>query len=191
MKGCSRVLSETHFTIELRLAKGNTKNNENIAVRRSSREEFLRAERGGVGSSRRSSRVESAKVRDWLRGGGGGGEGIQSGGHCKGTRNWKEENYRGRSEANVTAKRDEKRYTKIHRERREESAGGKGSKGRRDIYIGGSGFLRAAAIINIHNPELETSVERAARRPHAVTKNRSVPAQKDRPSRKRKKEEKN
>ena len=54
----------------------------------------------------------------------------------------------------------------------------------------GRGFLRAAAIINIHNPELETSVERAARRPHAVTKNRSVHAQKDRPSRKRGKKKK-
>lgn len=50
-----------------------------------------------------------------------------------------------------------RKETKIHRERGEESAGGKGSKGRRDIYIEESAFLRAASIINIHNPELETS----------------------------------
>ncbi|KOX77993.1 hypothetical protein WN51_05881 [Melipona quadrifasciata] len=184
MKGRSPVLSEIHFTIELRLAKRNTKNNENIAVRRSSREEFLRAERGGVGSSRRSSRVESAKVRDWLRGGGGEGEEGSQEATAKGPGTGRRKTIVEEARvSNVTAKRDEKRCTKIHRERREESAGGKGSKGRRDIYIGGLGFLRAAAIINIHNPELETSVERAARRPHAVTKNRSVPAQKDRPKR--------
>lgn len=52
-----------------------------------------------------------------------------------------------------------------------ESTGGEGSpRVRRDIYIGRSVFLRSAGIINIHNPELETSVERAARRPHVASR---------------------
>ncbi|KAG7189326.1 hypothetical protein KM043_016980 [Ampulex compressa] len=47
--------------------------------------------------------------------------------------------------------------------------GGEDSKGRRDIYIGlAFSSSVAGGIINIHNPELGTSVERAARRPHAA-----------------------
>lgn len=95
------------------MRKENTKNNGNglsIAERR-----IPRAERGGAGSSLRSSRVKSVKVKDWLRGALQGGQELEGRKPPRNKRNVAEQ-----SEATLydeTSKRDEDTQRKRRRKR--------------------------------------------------------------------------
>ena len=64
----------------------------------------------------------------------------------------------------------------------------RGWRGLERSPVGGEAWL-SSAIIDIHNPRLDTSVKCAARRPHAVSQNGFIPWQKDRPKEEREKKE--